>query len=247
MTLFQAKQLLTTVAYLYKHEKESFSKAEIISKINEIKYLSAQKKVPKLSLRKEIIHLESQLQGIFELERKMLYRKKRESAEVTSLKKRISQLQKKLELAEDKKLKQRVEKLSHLLGDYLAHYGSQKEIEQMQALLNEPKKVVDTISKVVLLQEKLADLKQKVAQYPESTALQDRIKIVEQKLAIYGIKEENPEPEVFADENISNSPPPMSQMEVSGEIKHDVLFDSEALDLEIDQELPLPPPPRIRR
>ena len=41
-------------------------------RINEIKYLARQKKVPKLTLQKQIVHLEQQLRSIFELERKIL-------------------------------------------------------------------------------------------------------------------------------------------------------------------------------
>ena len=63
MASFRTIQLLSRISSIAQREKESFSKTEIIKKINEIKYLSSQKKVPKLTLRKEIIHLENQLEG----------------------------------------------------------------------------------------------------------------------------------------------------------------------------------------
>ena len=82
MSSLHAIQLLTTAARLARDEQESFSKVEITKKLQDIKYLSSQKKVPRLSLRKDIIHLENQLQGVLGLEERFAREKNKESIEV---------------------------------------------------------------------------------------------------------------------------------------------------------------------
>ena len=240
MTLYQAKQLLVTAAFLYRHEKESFSKTEIVKKINEIKYLSAQKKIPKMSLRKEIVHLEGQLQGVYQLEKKLLLRKRRESAEVSTLKKRISSLQRKIETTQDHDLQKKVEKLSHLLGDYLAKAGSQEEILQVQKILAETKTPQTVpLARMVGLQKRLQLLKEKILQNPaQAQQLQTRITLLEQKLSGYGITSEPEEVKVAVEEPAGEA----------SEIKHRMIFDQPLTEEEeenLQKELPLPPPPRI--
>ena len=66
----KAVQLLLQAATLYHEQKESFSKTEILKRINQIKYLSKKKGSSKFDIRKEIIKLENQMQDIFELEKK---------------------------------------------------------------------------------------------------------------------------------------------------------------------------------
>src|SRR3989344_7429436 len=135
MGSFKAMLLLMKVARISEQQQFSFSKQEIISKINEIKYLSSQKKVPKLTLRKEILHLENKLTVVLNLEKKVLKKRKEESAKVTSLKRQITYLKHQLAACEDKNLNQKVDKLTHLLGDSLAHIDASKKVkftEQVQ-------------------------------------------------------------------------------------------------------------------
>ena len=108
MVSYQARELLTRVALTYRHQKDAFSRQEIVKKINEIKYLSAQKKVPKLSLRKEIIHLENKLKSIFDIEKTLAAQNKRESSKVAALKKRIRNLSERLAAAEDKDMQKKI-------------------------------------------------------------------------------------------------------------------------------------------
>lgn len=129
MSFFNAYQLLTEAAHEYHHQRETFSTAEITARINEIKYLSAQKKVPKLSLRKEIVHLERQLSTVMEVEQQMLNQKRHESAKVKSMKKQITELQGRLAAAEDKDVQKKLDRLSQLLGDYLAKKTTEEEVK----------------------------------------------------------------------------------------------------------------------
>ena len=97
MGSLKTKQLLYRTSRQLEKERSTFSRIEIVKKMNEIKYLSTQKKVPRLSLRKEIIHLEKELEKATELEKKVIQVKKHETKRVTALKKQITNLKKKLE------------------------------------------------------------------------------------------------------------------------------------------------------
>ena len=134
------RQLLAIAAHWYQKEREVFSRAEIAARLNEIKYLSAQKKVPKLTLRKEIVHLERQLQSVFELEKRLLKTEKQESAKVTVLKKQITQLKKQLATLGDQDIHSKVEKVAFLIGDCLAKKDAQEEVELCQKVESELEK-----------------------------------------------------------------------------------------------------------
>lgn len=129
MGSLHALQLLTTAARLAQEKRESFSKAEITKKLEDIKYLSSQKKVPRLSLRKEIIHLENQLQGVLGLEERFARHKDKESVTVASLKQQIAVLKNKLMATEDSELDKKVERLSFLLGEHLARREVAREVD----------------------------------------------------------------------------------------------------------------------
>ena len=134
MGSLQAIQLLTTAARLARDERESFSKVEINKKLQDIKYLSSQKKVPRLSLRKDIIHLENQLQGVLELEERFARQKDKESITVASLKQQLSALKNKLRAVEDLDLDKKVDHLSFLLGEHLAKREIAGEVALAEAV-----------------------------------------------------------------------------------------------------------------
>ncbi|MEK6939689.1 MAG: hypothetical protein AABX31_03085 [Nanoarchaeota archaeon] len=134
MSSLQALQLLTTAARLARDERESFSKVEINKKLQDIKYLSSQKKVPRLSLRKDIIHLENQLQGVLELEERFARHKDKESVTVASLKQQITVLKNKLRAVEDLDLDKKVDHLSFLLGEHLAKREIAGEVALSEAV-----------------------------------------------------------------------------------------------------------------
>ena len=108
MSFFNAYQLLTETARIYNHQRETFSTVEIAARINEIKYLSSQKKVPKLSLRKEIVHLERQLGTVMDVEKNILNQKKNESVKVKSMRKQIAELHTRLAAVEDKDMQKKL-------------------------------------------------------------------------------------------------------------------------------------------
>ena len=232
MTSFRTIQLLGRIASVAQHEKESFSKLEIVKKINEIKYLSSQKKVPKLTLRKN--HPSgSQLKGVMELERKLLLEKNKESTKVIALKRQMEMIRNKLH-ADEGDMDKKVERLSHLLGEHLARKEVSREVtfaEGVNALPTEKKKDPETAAKVMKLQRHLELLKSELRLHKELEtknpeelrALEDKIAVIEEKLQRY--KSLLPEQKPI-------------------EIKHKLLFEQPTEVEEADAgQLPLPPPP----
>src|SRR3989344_7259305 len=120
MSSLKAMQLLSKAASIAQGERETFSRDGVSKKIQDIKYLSSQKKVPRLSLRKEVILLENQLQKVVEVEEKLNKEKEKESITVAALKQQITILKNKLKAVEDVSLEKKVNHLSFLLGEHLA-------------------------------------------------------------------------------------------------------------------------------
>ncbi|MBU0459953.1 MAG: hypothetical protein KKH52_02920 [Nanoarchaeota archaeon] len=225
MSFLKAQQFLHTVAHYYKDDQLAFSKEEINKKINEIKYLATQKKVPKLTLRKEILHLEHQLQNISELEKQLLKRKKEESTKVAALKRQITTLKKQLSASNNKDLNKRINKLSHLLADYLAKKDSKDNTELNQKVLAEMKTTKSKEERLKEIEERLEEIKAKLSpDSPQAQVLQEKIYLLEQKLEAHQKKpilKFNPE-----DRHIMIHTPPPQKREISLE------------------KLPLPPAPR---
>src|SRR3989344_8505148 len=139
MVSLQFYDLMMKVASASERRKELFSREEISKKINEIKYLSAQKKIPRLTLRKEIIHLEHKLRGLDQIEQEFKRKEKRESVKVIALKKQISALKQKLAATEDKDIGRKVQKLSFLLGECLAKKEVQMDVNLSKKITAEAK------------------------------------------------------------------------------------------------------------
>lgn len=140
MSSLQAYQLLVNAAKLYRAERETFSREEIVRKINQIKYLSEQKNIPVMDIKKEILHLQNKFGYLGELEKRFNQQKKSESVKVNSLKKEIVELKKKLALTKEKDLHKKVEKLSFMLGEILAKQGSKIDVDLSNKVIQEIKK-----------------------------------------------------------------------------------------------------------
>src|SRR3989344_3211711 len=272
MGSLQALQLLTTAARLAKEEYESVSKAEITKKLEDIKYLSSQKKVPRLSLRKEIIHLENQLHGVLELDERFARQKNKESIAVASLKQQITVLKNKLRAVEDLELEKKVEHLSFLLGEHLARKEIAGEVATLteitpvkelstsreQTLVEESEVEessqlsLETVQKITLLQKRLDALKHELdihhaleTKKPDDMELiEEKIKLLEEKLQQYYERYQ----EALQHE--------AETAEADFEVKHKLLFPQtkKSEEAEVSEEvrtvekmLPLPPPPRMQR
>ena len=275
MSSLHALQLLTTAARLAQQEHEFIPKAEITKKLEDIKYLSSQKKVPRLSLRKEIIHLENQLQGILGLEERFARQKDKESITVASLKQQIMALKNKLRTVEDLELDKKVEHLSFLLGEHLAKREVASEVAMTKAAITQApveapaseekgeaaeygtdekhQASLDVAKKAAMLQRRLDALKREAEIHreletknpQEMLLIEEKIKLFEDKLQQYYEQH----PEAMLQE--------MASIEVPAdfEVKHKMLFPQtekkeEGMSEEVkeaEKMLPLPPPPRMRK
>ena len=275
MSSLHALQLLTTAARLAQQEHEFIPKAEITKKLEDIKYLSSQKKVPRLSLRKEIIHLENQLQGILGLEERFARQKDKESITVASLKQQIMALKNKLRTVEDLELDKKVEHLSFLLGEHLAKREVASEVAMTKAAITQApveapaseekgeaaeygtdekhQASLDVAKKAAMLQRRLDALKREAEIHreletknpQEMLLIEEKIKLFEDKLQQYYEQH----PEAMLQE--------MASIEVPAdfEVKHKMLFpqtekkeDGMSEEVrEAEKMLPLPPPPRMKK
>ena len=250
MSSLSTLHLLETTARHYHQQRETFSRHEIVKKINEIKYLSAQRKVPRITLRKEIIHLEHRLQGIFELESSLLKQKRQESATIATLKKQIAALRQQVALSKDSTMTKKVEKLSQLLGEYTAQRKTKEEVGRATAIPKKNPVPQDREQRVQHLQNRLQLLKQEleIKQFSGDTfpELEQKIDLLEEKLKNYSSASASafssaPESgvEVVVEKNGGK------HTLLFGDVLEDVSSKTKQEDLELEKELPLPPPPKM--
>jgi len=245
MTFLRTQQLMRLVAQAYHDEKSKVSKAEIQAKINEIKYMAGLKNVSRLNIRKEMVHLEHQLQGLYDMEKKVMMKKLRENKKEKMLKEEIARLRHKLALSADKDMHQKMERVSYMLGDYLAKERAKKEVvesvkglrHKKVKLLQEKKSVIPTADRIQLLQERIEALKEMLEVHQElETSDPEKVKMIEQNIMML---------ETRLQQFIS----PVQQ-----EVKHTMIFSMPEKKTDLSEEevqtlermLPLPPPPKMR-
>ncbi len=132
MNLLLAKRVVVRVSQLYNAKVSALSRAEISSKINEIKYLADKKKTSKLTIKREIQSLEHKLEGVFELQHNIADERKKQSQKEATLKKRIVQLEHQLELGKDKSIHKKVERLSSILSDHIVKQKVKQDVEHLR-------------------------------------------------------------------------------------------------------------------
>ncbi len=231
MSSLQAQALLRRVAALYGQKKIDIPKGKIKEKIKNLKYLSSQKKVPKLSLRKEILHLESQLDEIFKIEKVLLKKRKDEASKIAVLKRQNTMLKKKLESLGSKQLHRQVGKLTHLMGEALAQKDTAEEIKIAQKVVKPfvppSVDVVDRQRKVQALQQRLVMLKQELAILKHTNKEPDQVERMEKAIA----KIED----VLRKEGA-----------VQEKVKHTVMFGlPRNSKVVVEREIPTPPPIKL--
>jgi len=204
ISVLRVRHTLALATQAYAQLKRQIPKEKITKRIEELKYLTAQKTVPRLSVRKEVLHLEEQMNSILDVEKALQEQEHKESDRVTALKKQNAFLRKRLATTEDKDLQQKVNKLSHLLAEAVARKDIRRDVALSQKITStvKPKPVVTPIStpakpSVNLLQQKLDQLKQLLDQQkgqgaaPEVVSLlEDRVKVVEEKINL--LRQEKP-------------------------------------------------------
>jgi len=257
----KSKQLLVKVAKIMNQETEKISKKEIKDKLNQIKYLADKKHISRNTLRKEIVHLEKNLHGVFALESKLKEKETTEKKEISALKKQVRELKRKMNCSEDSSLRKKVNRLSHLLGEVMAKESMKKEVRLEKVkkhLAKKSSKRVSRISTAPITLKKIDELQdrilalQKSGKYPieKIHEFQERLTKLEKKIDIQST--------LVGD--LVEDKPTISQVETP--INHQMLFSAKSVSpiipvsetskavsqLEQDIEnLPLPPPPKIRK
>jgi len=192
-----ALDLLSKLSSAFQVQNEVFSKEEIKKKINEIKYLSTQKKIPKITLRKEIIHLENQFKKIEFLEEALERQKRLEKSRIAALKKQNEALKKKLALSGDQDLTKKVNKLTHLIGDSLAKSEVKNDVELSEKIAEEMKQTRNSMNDQhpetsSSLQTGLSD-GGKIEDLRRMDMLKRRIEMLKQELEITQYRDPNSE------------------------------------------------------
>jgi len=266
MSSLRATQLLLQAASSYQKEKETFSKHQIVKKINEIKYMSKQKGVPKFEIRKEIIKLENKLNEIFELEKNLLSSRKKESKKIASLRRQLTISKKKLAVSQDEDLHKKVNRLSHLLGDILAKRGTEEDVDLTKKVFAEmhlkPPIKEERREKVKTIKPKinLSSIDEREVVNPDRlTSLQQRLQLLKHELEIKKHLEKDSQKFNLLDQkiklidhklqsyttlaNISNS----SESNKAASERHSLVLGElpKEIDISLENELPLPPPPKM--
>ena len=252
----KAVQLMLEVSRLYHNQKETFSKTEILKRINQIKYLSKQKGTSKFDIRKEIVKLENQMQQIFELEKRMFAHKRQESAKVAGLKRQLTIARKKLAASKDTDLSKKVARLSHILGDVLAKRGTAEDI-------GISKKVIDElhIKMPPVRGEKLPQLSTE-EKSAKLALIQNRLQLLKHELELKKAAEKNPKIIAMLEKQIqmldkkvqSYAAQPHIATEITMNVtspaseRHTIKFDKPPVvdSKPCAEELPPPPQPKYR-
>jgi hypothetical protein len=255
----KAVQLMLEVSRLYNEQRETFSKTEILKRINQIKYLSKQKGTSKFEIRKEIVKLENQMQQIFELEKKMVARKRQESVQVTGLKRQLTIAKKKLAASADTDLSKKVTRLSHILSDVLAKHGTAEDIGLSKKVINE---LHIKMPPVKIEKQSQLTTEEKTAQLEH---IQNRLQLLRHELELKKSAEKNPQTIAMIEKQISMLDKKVqsyaSQPHIATEIsmnvtppaseRHTIKFDNPPViekkeTIEPIDELPPPPQPKYR-
>ncbi len=201
VNILNARQILHQATEAYTEQVRHFPREKITKRIEELKYLTAQRTFPKLSVRKEILHLEDHLKAIFSVEKAVAEQQRKESTKITELKKQNVLLRKRLAATEDRDLQQKVDRLSHLLAEVNARKDIEKDVVLQQIIAKELR---DTTvaplretrnEKIVLrreaelqkpsllvLQEKVEALRNLLGQKKDTGAAPELIQLLETKI-----------------------------------------------------------------
>ncbi|MBI4151477.1 hypothetical protein HY496_00775 [Candidatus Woesearchaeota archaeon] len=187
--VFRTRHILNLAAQAYAQATRQIPKEKISRRIEELKYLTAQKKIPRLSLRKEILHLEEQLHSILHVETVLLKKEKHESERIAQLKKQNEQLRKQLAAAGDGELRQKVNKLSRLLADALAHRETKRTVAAVQKKQPITPPVAHETAQLEVSQQGLPELEQRVEKLKElveqrkATGASEELLLLEERIA----------------------------------------------------------------
>lgn len=164
MSLLHTKRFLLRLAQRTFKREGHLDRKEISRRLEKLKRL-AHEKTPPLTIKKELLHLENQLHGVFRLEQKLQDEDKKEKAEIQTLKKQVTQLKRTLQLSQQQEVKKKVDKLSFLIGDLMARHETEREIQSKEIIQRaieaqqQPELGPSVDEQITLFEQKLATLK----------------------------------------------------------------------------------------
>lgn len=164
MSLLHTKRFLLRLAQRTFKREGHLDRKEISRRLEKLKRL-AHEKTPPLTIKKELLHLENQLHGVFRLEQKLQDEDKKEKAEIQTLKKQVTQLKRTLQLSQQQEVKKKVDKLSFLIGDLMARHETEREIQSKEIIQRaieaqqQPELGPSVDEQITLFEQKLAALK----------------------------------------------------------------------------------------
>jgi len=262
MDTLKCKQILVTAARLSQNEWEKYSKEEIKKKINEIKYLATQKKIPKLTLRKEIIHLENKLNSLYEMEKIILKQKRYESQKIASLRKQVGDMKKRINQMADHNLQKKVEKLNYLLGECVSKHKTGEEIKMEEKKVMHDQRTTPTMRVAQQAQTNVSSSKR-------LDFYEQRLRLLKHELLIKKELEKNPTVVTQLEEKLTSVEDAIRRYRASlgtssssTPVSHTLMFSApNAIDnqeiqnqteiseelLSMEKELPIPPPPKMEQ
>ncbi|MDP3640044.1 MAG: hypothetical protein Q8R53_02465 [Nanoarchaeota archaeon] len=198
MTSLSAYQLLLSASHHAEELELTISPPEIMQQVQEIKELTAQKQVPKLTLRREILELEKKLHLLLSVEQRVRREKQQESVRVEAVKEQMSILRKRLVACEDKDVHKKIDKVTHLLGESLLRQDIAEEVAEAEAPRpEEPPGEEQRRKQLLQLEERLQSLQKKLqflgADGEQAAAVRKLFAVIEGKVQAlrrqYGLPE----------------------------------------------------------
>ena len=275
MNLLNARHVLHKVATESRTATEQVNKQEIVSKINQIKYLSKQKNMSPSTIHKQIEHLEDKMKGVFSLQEQLRRHKRQERSKITALKKQLHAMQNRLDMGESKDVHHKVEHLSNVLGDYMAKKSvsedlvKRQKIAKLNALLAKLQQSLDQSTadpaKVALIRSRLSSLQEKIVEIQQSKQPSKNNSSDQQGVEPISSPSLNPQPDSQNQDSslisipdqtpsgvedvnhtlILTGPNQQAQQPLEPQLESIVQETSQQEELDIAKELPLPPPPRV--
>lgn len=185
MVSFSAYQLLLHASHSAEELELALSPPEILQQMHELKALTAQKNVPKLTVRREVLELEKKLHSLLTFEDRFRRKTQRETLKTTALREQLARMRKRLAACEDKDLHKKMDKVTHLLGESLVRQEVAEEISRAAAEKPQESEP-ETVRRKQLqkLQEHLHALQSRLTLLEEKEVSPKQLERVKQTLAL---------------------------------------------------------------
>lgn len=185
MVSFPAYDLLLHASRSAEEVELVLSPPEILQQMHELKALTAQKNVPKLTVRREVLDLEKKLHSLLTFEDRFRRKMQRETLKTTALREQLARMRKRLAACEDKDLHQKMDRVTHLLGESLVRQEVAEDISRTEAEKpTESEPEVVRSKQLQMLEEHLHAVQRRFAFLEEKEVPAEQLERVKQTLAL---------------------------------------------------------------